>query len=256
MILWFQFHPLLILLFLLILFLTSGALIHWLQFHSPLSARLKGGALGLPTFVAVSTLFALFAAFLLADTMSRKDRASQAVQTESAAIFGLGVASETTAASGGRIRAAILNYSDSVVADEWPRLLQESGSSRTEQALLELLRAVRDAANDEGLSSSAHGQMLSLAQHIVDARTDRIAIVADHYQEFSWSALFLLGFMTQFVLGMGFLDRASANRHAIFVFSLAAVVALWLLAIQDNPFRGAVQVSPEAIEQAVSAWRD
>ena len=254
--LWFEFHPLLILLFLLILFLASGALIHWLQFHSSLSNRLKGSALGLPTFVAVSTLFALFASFLLADTMARKDRASQAVQTESAAIFGLGVASETTMDSEGRIRAAILDYADSVVEDEWPRLLQESGSSRTEKALLELLRAVRDAANDEGYSATAHGQMLALGQDIVDARTDRIAVVANHYQKFSWSALFLLGFLTQFVMGMGFLDRASSNRHAIVVFSLAAVVALWLIAIQDNPFRGAVQVSPEAIEQAVSTWRD
>ena len=253
---WFEFHPLLILPFLLTLFLVSGALIHWLQFHSRLSARLKGGALGLPTFVAVSTLFALFAAFLLADTMARKDRASQAVQTESAALFGLGIASETTMASGDRIRAAILDYADSVVEDEWPMLRQESGSSRTEQALLELVRAVRDVANDEDHSVSAHGHMLSLAQDIVDARTNRIAGVANHYQKFSWSALFLLGFLTQFVMGMGFLDRASANRHAIFLFSLAAVVALWLLAIQDNPFRGAVQVSPDAIEQAVTTWRD
>ncbi|APX94698.1 hypothetical protein BWR19_18210 [Halomonas sp. 1513] len=253
---WFEFHPLLILPLLLIVFLASGALIHWVQFHSPLSARLKGGALGLPTFVAVSTLFALFAAFLLADTMDRKERASQAVQTESAAIFGLGVASETTTASGDRIRAAIVDYADSVVADEWPRLIQESGSSKTEQALLELLRAVRDATHDEAHSAAVHGQMLSLAQDIVEARTNRIAVVANHYQQFSWSALFLLGFLTQFVMGMGFLDRASANRHAIVVFSLAAVVALWLLAIQDNPFRGAVQVSPEAIEQAVSTWSD
>lgn len=60
----------------------------------------------------------------------------------------------------------------------------------------------------------------------------------------------------RFVMGMGFLDRASANRHVIVVFSLAVVVALWVIAIQDNPFRGAVQVSPEAIEQAVSTCRD
>lgn len=253
---WFEFHPLVILPLLLILFLASGALIHWLQLHSPLSARFKGGALGLPTFVAVSTLFALFAAFLLADTMARKDRASQAVQTESAALFGLGVASERTMDSEERIRTAILAYADSVVENEWPRLLQESGSSRTEEALLELLRAVRDAAHDEGHPATAQGQMLSLAQDIVDARTDRIAVVANHYQKFSWSALFLLGFLTQFTMGMGFLDRAAANRHAIVVFSLAAVVALWLLAIQDNPFRGAVQVSHDAIEQAVSTWRD
>lgn len=253
---WFELHPLLILGYLLSLFLFSGALIHWLQFRSPFSARLKGAALGLPTFVAVSTLFALFAGFLLADTMARKDRASEAVQTESAALFGLGIASEVTGAGGARVHAAIVGYADSVVEDEWPRLTQERGSNRTEQALLELLRAVRDTGNEEGYSAATHGLMLSLAQNIVEARTSRIALVANHYQKFSWSALFLLGFLTQFVMGMGFVERASANRHAIIIFSLAAVVALWLLAIQDNPFRGAVQVSPEAIEQAVSLWRN
>jgi hypothetical protein len=252
---WLQFHPLAILAGLLVLFLFTGALIHWIQQRSPLSARLREGALGLPTFVAVSTLFALFAAFLLADTMARKERASQAVQTESAAILGLAIASEAANASGTAIRTAILAYADSVVTDEWPQLLRETGSASTEQALLALLRAVRDAADIEGLAPSVHGQMLSLAQAIVDARTDRIAIVANHYQQFSWSALFLLGFLTQFVMGMGFMDRAPANRYAIRIFSLAAVIALWLLAIQDNPFRGPTQVSPKAIEQAVSAWR-
>jgi hypothetical protein len=253
---WLQLHPLAILPALLLVFLCIGAVIHWLQHHSPWSARLKQGALGLPTFVAVSTLFALFAAFLLADTMARKERASQAVQSESAAILGLGIASEAAGAGGETIRAAILAYADSVVVDEWPRLLQETSSETTEQALLVLLRTVRDAANDNVLPSSIHGQMLSLAQAIVEARMDRIAIVANHYQQFSWSALFLLGFLTQFVIGMGFLDRASANRHAIVIFSLAAVVALWLLAIQDNPFRRPVQVSPDAIQEAASAWRD
>lgn len=244
---WFDLPPLLMLGFLLSVFLAGGALIHWLQFHSPLNAHFKRAALGLPTFVAVSTLFALFAAFLLADTMARKDRASQAVQTESAALFGLGVASEATGANGERIHAALHNYAKSVVEDEWPRLMQESGSPRAEQALLELSRAVGD---------TAHGQMVSLTQDIVEARAIRIAVVTNHYQKFSWSALFLLGFLTQFAMGMGFLDRASANRHAIAIFSLAAVIALWLIAIQDNPFRGVAGVSPEAIEQAVSLWVD
>jgi hypothetical protein len=253
---WLQLHPLAILPALLLVFLCSGAVIHWLQHRSALSARFKHGALGLPTFVAVSTLFALFAAFLLADTMARKDRASQAVQNESAAILGLGIASETAGTSGEQIRAAVVAYADSVVTDEWPRLLQESASTATEQALLVLLRAVRDAARDHDLPSPVHAQMLHLAQAIVEARMDRIAIVANHYQQFSWSALFLLGFLTQFVIGMGFLDRASSNRHAIAIFSLAAVIALWLLAIQDNPFRPPVQVSPQTIEQAASPWRD
>jgi len=253
---WLHFHPLLILPGLLLLFMVTGGIIHWLQCRSPLSERIARGALGLPTFVAISTLFALFAAFLLADTMTRKQRASQAVQTESAAILGLGIASEMAGDAGAEIRAAIRAYAESAIADEWPRLRQERGSAVTEQALLVLLRTVRDTPVAEGLSPVVHGQMLSLAQNIVDARVDRLAIVANHYQQFSWTALFLLGFLTQFAIGMGFLERAAANISGIAVFSLAAVVALWLLAIQDNPFRGPVQVSPAAIEQAVGLLRN
>ena len=252
---WLHFHPLLILPGLLLLFMVSGSIIHWLQCRSPLRERMARGALGLPTFVAVSTLFALFAAFLLADTMTRKQRASQAVQTESAAILGLGIASEIAAGTREQIHAAVRAYAESVVADEWPQLRRERGSAATEQALLVLLRTVRDAPVAAGLSPGVHGQMLSLAQNIVDARVDRLAIVANHYQQFSWTALFLLGFLTQFVIGMGFLDRPSANISGITLFSLAAVIALWLLAIQDNPFRGPAQVSPAAIEQAIGMLR-
>lgn len=249
---WLQFHPLLILPALLFLFALSGSLIHWLQCRSPLSPRIEKRALGLPTFVAVSTLFALFAGFLLADTMTQKNRASQAVQTESAALLGLRIASETANGRGEAIRSAIAAYARSVVADEWPRLLDEQGSAKTEQALLALMRAVhRDPAAD-GVPPAVHGHMLSLMQKVVDARTDRIAVVTNHFQQFSWSALFLLGFLTQYVLGMGFVDRAPANFAAIAIFSLAAVVALWLIAIQDNPFRGPARVSPATIE-AVAA---
>jgi hypothetical protein len=249
---WLHFHPLLILPGLLLLFMVTGGIIHWLQCRSGFSERIARGALGLPTFVAVSTLFALFAAFLLADTMARKERASQAVQKESAAIIGLSIASEMADGAGVEIRAAIRAYADSVITDEWPRMRQEQDSAATGEALLALLRTVRDAPSSTGLPPAVHGQMLSLAQNIVDARVDRMAIVANHYQQFSWTALFLLGFLTQFVIGMGFLDRASANLSGIAVFSLAAVIALWLLAIQDNPFRGPAQVSPAAIEQAAS----
>jgi hypothetical protein len=251
---WLQFHPLLILLALLFIFAAFGSLVHWLQCRSPLRERIARGALGLPTFVAVSTLFALFAAFLLSGTITQKDRASATVQAESAALLGLGVYSES-AHGGEDIRAAIRAYARSVVADEWPRLAQESSSSETERALLALVRVVRAGPAAGGLSSAVHGQMLSLVQKIVEARTDRIAIVAGHFQQFSWSALFLLGCLTQFSLGMGFLDRPSANLSAIVVFSLAAVIALWLIAIQDNPFRGPARVAPAMIEDAVRALR-
>ena len=39
---------------------------------------------------------------------------------------------------------------------------------------------------------------------------------------------------------------------AIAFFSLGAVVGLWLIAIQDNPFRGFQRVSPAPIEKVIA----
>jgi hypothetical protein len=253
---WLQFPPLLVLPGLLFFFALAGGIIHWLQCRSRLSARIANGALGLPTFVAVSTLFALFAGFLLADTMTRKDRASQAVQTESAALLGLGIGSEMSDGNGAAIRAAIRVYARSVTTDEWPRMLQERSSADTGEALLALMRTVHKGPLVDGVSPAVHSHMLSLMQKIVDARADRVAIVTDRLQQFSWTALFLLGFITQYVLGMGFLDRPAANFSVIAIFSLAAVVALWLIAIQDNPFREPNGVSPAPLERVLDVLAD
>ncbi len=99
------------------------------------------------------------------------------------------------------------------------------------------MRAVRDGPAADDMKSAVHGQMLALTQKIAEARAERVAIVSNHVAQFGWTALFLLGFITQFGLGMAHLDRGG-QRPAIAFFSCGAVVALWLIAIQDNPFRG------------------
>ena len=249
---WLQFHPLLVLLVLLAIFAMSGAVTHWLQCRSRLSGRFADGALGLPTFVAISTLFALFAAFLLADTMARNNSAQQAVEAEAAALLGLAVASETTPEGGGELRAALSGYATLVVEEEWPLMKEERASPAAGDALVGLLRVVYEMPLRENLSSAVHGDMLLLAQKIVDARADRLATVTTHFQSLSWTALFLLGFLTQFALGMGFVDRPASNRSVMVLFGLAAVVALWLIAIQDNPFRGPFRVSPAGVADVIA----
>ncbi len=93
--------------------------------------------------------------------------------------------------------------------------------------------------------------MLALTQKIADARADRIAVVSTHLQQFAWAGLFLLGFITQFGIGMAHLERGG-QQLVIAFFSLGAVVGLWLIAIQDNPFRGFRPVSPAPIEKVIA----
>jgi len=250
---WLHYHPLLILLVLLLVFAVAGGLIHWLQCISPLRERIAKCALAAPTFVAVSTLFALFAGFLLANVVAQKNRALEAVQNESAALLTLIVDSEAARGSGGAIRVAIRTYAQAVVADEWPQMLKERSSQTADRALLALMREVRDGPGADDVKSAVHSQMLTLAQKVADARADRIAIVTNHVQQFAWTALFVLGFLTQFAIGMVNLDRAAANACGIVVFSVGAVVALWLIAFQDNPFRGPARVNSAPLQKVIAA---
>jgi hypothetical protein len=248
---WLHHHPLLILIELMLVFAVSGSLIHWLQCRSPLRAQMRRRPFAAPTFASVSTLFALFAGFLLANAIGQKTRALQAVQTEAAALMTLRIDGEAVGAAGAAIRDAAAAYARSVVAAEWPRMLEESASPVTGEALTTLLRAAAGLPAAD-VPPALHGQMLALAQKVAGARAERVAIVGTHLQQFAWTGLFLLGFVTQFGIGMAHLERAP-NRLAIGFFSVGAVVGLWLIAIQDNPFRGYQPVSPAAFEAVIAA---
>lgn len=248
---WLHFHPLLMLLALLFVFGVSGCIVHWVQCRSRLRPRIQKCALAAPTFVGVSTLFALFAAFLLAGEIAQKTRAIEAVESEGAALVSLAVDSELAAKGGDAIRGAIRNYAQSVVGGEWLYLAREGASPDTARSALALMRVVRDLPPQDNVNSSVYAQMLALVQKVMDARAARIAIVTNHVQQFAWTGLFLLGFLTQFGIGMAHLERAP-NVMGLAFFSLGAVIGLWLIAMQDNPFRGHQPVSPAPIAKVIA----
>jgi hypothetical protein len=245
--LWLQFPAPFILLWLLIFFAVSGAIIHVVCCRSRWSPAIKTSTLAAPYFVSISVLFALFLGFLLANAVSQKNRAFHAVQSEGTALRVLDLHAAAAPSATNAIRGAIRAYAQSAADDEWPRMIEERASPQTEAALLALLRAVgQRSIYDEG-GSALHGQMLSLAQKIAEARAERLAIVTSHAQRFAWTALFLLGVLTQLSISIVHLERVQSNVLALSIFSLAAVIALWLVAIQENPFRGRVGVSPAPI---------
>jgi hypothetical protein len=251
---WIHFPPLLLLLFMLLMFGATGGLIHWLQARSRFRPAILKATLAGPTFGAVSVLFALFAGFLLANVVAQKNRALQAVEVESGALMMLSIDSEAAGAAGAAVRETVQAYAQSLVEVEWPQMLHDGSSDATAQALFALVRKVRDLAKSD-VPPPLYGQMLTLTQKIAEARTERIAIVTSHVHQLGWTALFVLGFITQFAIGMVNLDRIAGNACAIATFSLAALIALWLIAIQDNPFRGrtGVDVSPLMMQLATTA---
>jgi len=62
----------------------------------------------------------------------------------------------------------------------------------------------------------------------------------------------LLGIFTQLAIALVHLERPRAQAAALFVFSLAAVVALGLIVMQDHPFNNTLQTSPAPLKRAIS----
>jgi hypothetical protein len=57
--------------------------------------------------------------------------------------------------------------------------------------------------------------------------------------------------MTQIAIGAVHLERYRAHIAALTIFTIAAIVSLALIAIQEDPFNGSVVVSPQPLEKVL-----
>lgn len=245
---WLHFSPLLLLLGLGATLASTAALIHWLQCRSPLS-RHFGSRIPAANFpVTITVMFGLFTGFLLANMVQQKNQALGVVRDEAGALSLLKIGSEAAKGAGPAIRNAVDAYAKSVLTADWPAMMREGSAADTSARLRDLLRVVQSDAVAEEVRPAMHAYLLTLAKTVSNSRRSRITIVGNHLWQFAWSGLFMLGFLTQFSVGLVHQDKPRVAAMALSLYTTAMVIALWLIAVQDNPFRsGLWQVSPKPI---------
>ncbi len=96
-----------------------------------------------------------------------------------------------------------------------------------------------------------HYGLVELGIQAATARADRIALNSRQADEIKWVAVLLLGLLTQLSISMVHLDRAPACIAAVAVFSLAAVIALGAIAMQEAPFDGPLRIEPTPLERVL-----
>jgi|1186.fasta_scaffold120937_2 hypothetical protein len=240
---------------LLILFYgIAAALIVWLCARSPLRPRiLTLSGVVAPFFTATSVLFALLTGFLASDVGDRNRQAWRAVNTESSAASALYTLSVASASDMQDIRAALRDYLQSVVKDEWPRLGEQGASAKTDETYARLLREVSDPAIATAAGNPVHNALLNSVLRLGEARAARVSLASDRTNDLKWLSVLILGVITQISLAAVHLERPRAQLTAIVLFSSAAIVALGLIALQEQPFDGAIRISPQPIETALKA---
>jgi len=230
-------------------YVLAAVLIYWFSHCRPFHSKVQtlAGVVA-PFFGSVGILFGLLTGFLANDISDRNRQAARAILAEAdglRAVQTLSIASITDMST---IRDALHVYAESVLKDEWPRMVDDGRSVKTEIAFADLLKRVSDPTIARSAGQTVHTALLNGVARIGSARTDRLALSDDRTSQFKWLTVFILGIITQIALGVVHLEKPRAQVTALTIFSFAAIVTLTLIATQEHPFAGAVQVSPAPLQ--------
>jgi hypothetical protein len=227
-------------------YLGTAALLVWLSFRSPLKSRVQSfkGVVA-PYFGSVGIIFALLVAFLSNDIWDRNKQAERVVFTESDTLIALYSLSLASGSDSKVLRSSIRGYASAVVEDEWLRLQAQERSTKADAALNALLRevALPGTSKDSGVQRT----MLDMVLKIRVAHEDRLQLSYDRTAVTKWVAVLLLALLTQLAIALVHLERPRPQAIALFIFTLAAVSLLGLLAVHEAPFEPPIFIPPGPI---------
>ncbi|MFZ5736705.1 MAG: DUF4239 domain-containing protein [Pseudomonadota bacterium] len=235
-----------------ILYYGVAALLITVVFASPLRgpiARFQGVVA--PFFSSVAVLFGLLTGFLGYDVAERNRQATRAVQAEAGELQNVYTLSVAAASDMRDIRVALKAYADSVLKNEWPTVNGVAAPS-TSLAYDRMLNEISAPAITRDSGAAVHVALLSAAVRVGTARNTRISLSTDRTSDLKWISVMLLGVITQVALALVHLDKPRPMLAALTVFATGAIVALGLIALQEDPFSGIFRVSAVPLEHVLS----
>jgi hypothetical protein len=181
--------------------------------------------------------------FLANDIGDRNKQAARAVLSEANGLRDVQTLSIASYSDMTNIRTALRNYTKSALQEEWPHISDLGRNDKTEAAFGDLLREVSNPNIPRVAGQAVHSALMNAVSRVGIARSERLALAGDQTNQIKWMTVFALGFLTQVAIGFVHLERPRAQVAALMLFSIAVVVVLGLIAMQEQPFDGAVQVS-------------
>lgn len=230
---------------LVVLYAATGAAIVIASF-SPATAQARRRVEGVvaPFFGAVGVLFALLTGFLASDIADRNRQAARAVQAEAGELRNVDALSIASALDMRNVRSVLAKYVKALVNDEWQAMTEDHEARTAESAYNALLQEVSDPRIAQKAGAPVQTALLNAAVRAGSARSERLALASDRTIDAKWILVIVLGVVTQIAIGLVHLNKAGAQIAALSVFSIAVVMALGLIGLQERPFAGDVRVEP------------
>jgi len=250
---WLDFNTFGIFATLMVLYYGAALILVFIAFRSPLRRRVQTlNGIVAPFFSSVAILFGLLTGFLASDVGERGRHAVRAMQAEASEIRNVYALSVAATSDMTDIRTALKVYVNSVLTEEWPLMMQDQPSPRTEVAYDDVLREVSDLNVGRDSGTPVQVALLAATIRAGTARSERLSISADQTNDLKWVSVLILGLLTQLALSLVHMERPRAMLTALTVFGSAAIVALGLIALQEHPYEGAFRVSKAPLEHLLT----
>jgi Na+/proline symporter len=203
-------------------------------------------------FAAVGVLYAVLLAFAVIVVWQKYADADDNVAKEGAAAATLYHLSRgLNEAEGTAVRAALTNYLQSAISDEWPAMDGGSASKPTREALEAIYTAVLGSEPQQ-----AHTALMSEIFYQLDVLTQarRVRLVAAEGVVPGVVWVILFGGAAVTIAFTFFFGTRNLAAQTLMTGLLAFLISSELLVaiVIDRPFTGVVKVSPEALEEVLA----
>ncbi len=198
-----------------------------------------------PSFASVTAIFSLLLAFHAAAIWSHRQQAERAfVQAQSAFLRFDDLVSPNGLDAPG-VRAALHEYVEHAVEDEWLALGNKRMSETAERAFLDLETTL--LRHQLSQPESTQAQLNTLLNDIARSRAERLWIGEHHTDGYVWLSVLLIGLISHFAIAAIHLDRPRAGALMLSLFAATTTIAYWSLGVMADPYRDSSRLNPEVL---------
>lgn len=152
-----------------------------------------------------------------------------------------------------KARQSLIDYTQSILRDEWPVLRQGHGSNLTSSALTEVFQQI-DRINPQSPESIAvFGRILDAADHVAQGRNDRIMGVSATLPAmfYTVSLLSILGVII--ICALRLIEATPLRVITLTVQLIMLTLMLGAIAIIDLPYLGDTRISADSLSAVYDA---
>jgi hypothetical protein len=218
----------------------------------PIAEQLK--AISPVTLTPLAVVLGLLVAFLAARVWENVGRANEYIGQEAAAlsrVILLANALPTEVRT--KVRTAIIQHVDFVLAQDWPEMASVRANQRTEPVgLTNAMAALFSFTPTQSDQVLAQQRAVAAVEQAFEVRRNRIRLSQVEIASVQWVVIFILAILIIITTAMIHMGKPAAMATTLFIFSTAVASCVVLLMENDRPFAtGGITLTPAAFRDVV-----